>query len=316
MIEIRNLTRMYGDVVAVRDMTTSIGRGEIVGLLGHNGAGKTTAMKMLTGYLEPTSGSVSIGGADPSLDPIAAQRRVGYLPENAPVWPEMNVQEYLVSIARLRGLDADAIPRAVLTAAEDTDLVERLLQPISTLSKGLRQRVGIAQAIVHRPDVLILDEPTNGLDPTQIQTVRALIRRLGEKSTVLLSTHILQEVEAVCSRVLVMIGGRLVADRPIGELTASDKLRISLPSSATEARSVLSAVAEVSEVRELGTDPHRDDYVVYNLDCGGQFPVEAVLDVVRKNNWPVGSIGPEHRTLETAFRELEREHVLNAGGGR
>ncbi len=220
MISIRNLTRRYGSVVAVDDFSVEIDRGEIVGLLGHNGAGKTTVMKVLTGFLDATSGSASVGGIDVQADRAGVQRQIGYLPENAPLYPEMLVQEYLVMMAELRGLKPAEIPATVASVADSVGIGAHLLEPIGTLSKGYRQRVGLAQAIVHRPEVLVLDEPTNGLDPVQIQTIRELIVELSERATIILSTHILQEIEAVCDRALIMIEGSLVADAPLGELQA------------------------------------------------------------------------------------------------
>ena len=210
MIDAEELTRRYGETLAVDSVSFSIGGGEIVGLLGHNGAGKTTIMKMLTGYLEPSAGRVSVDGYDVGEAPEAVQQRLGYLPENCPVYPEMTVVEYLDYVAGLRHVaDRASALKEVLAA---TDLEARAFDLIGTLSRGFQQRVGVAQAIVHKPQLLILDEPTNGLDPSQTQQMRDLIRALAQNATVILSTHIMQEVDAVCDRVLILRAGKLALD--------------------------------------------------------------------------------------------------------
>lgn len=314
MIEIQNLTRKYGDFVAVDNVTTTIRPGEIVGLLGHNGAGKTTMMKMLTGYLDPSSGSVAVNALDAVRDRQKLQQLIGYLPENAPTWGEMLVQEYLSTMAELRGVSPVQVRNAVLEAARATDLLGRLTQPISTLSKGLRQRVGIAQAIVHKPSVLILDEPTNGLDPAQIQGIRKLIQELGKHTTILLSTHILQEVEAVCSRVLVLIGGQLVADAPISELTGSSSVRLSLQGDGTP-ESLTKHVKGVERVERVGVDQRMAGYTQWRVSCAdGNWPVREILQFAQKSGWQVGSIAPETHTLEQVFQQLEREHIVRREG--
>ncbi|MEM6926402.1 MAG: ATP-binding cassette domain-containing protein, partial [Myxococcota bacterium] len=243
MIRIEHVTRKYGDLTAVSDVSLSIERGEIVGLLGHNGAGKTTLMKMITGFLEPTSGTVNVGGSDVVVDRIAVQRQLGYLPENAPLYPEMDVGEYLAMMANLREVPADRLDRAVDVAIERTGLTRHVLRPIGQLSKGYRQRVGLAQAIVHEPNLLVLDEPTNGLDPVQIQSIRELITELGKDATVILSTHIMQEVEAVCDRVLVMIDGKLSADQALSDMLSSHTLQLSVEN-ASNVASVLTKLAD------------------------------------------------------------------------
>ena len=315
MIQIAEVSRRYGAVTAVDGVSIEIKRGEIVGLLGHNGAGKTTLMKMLTGYLEPSGGRIAVGGADVVQHRKEAQRRVGYLPETAPLYPEMLVQEYLALMAELRGVPADRIESAVARAAAATGLAGRMVQPIGTLSKGFRQRVGIAQAIVHAPDVLVLDEPTNGLDPVQIQSIRDLVKKLGETTTILLSTHILQEVEAVCDRVLVMIDGQLAADAPLTELLASHTLRLSLAEGATEVEAGLRGVDGVTEVREIGADDALPGHRAWAIDCASDaWPTQQIVATAQANGWTLGAIAPEQRTLEGVFRSLQAEHVRSAGG--
>jgi ABC-2 type transport system ATP-binding protein len=308
MIRIDHVTRRYGQVVAVDDVSATIERGEVVGLLGHNGAGKTTLMKMLTGVLEPTSGSLSVAGRDLVGDRNGAQRHIGYLPESAPLYPEMEVYEYLLLMAELRGVERSKLEGAAVEAARSTGLLERLGQPIRELSKGYRQRVGIAQAIVHDPDVLILDEPTNGLDPQQIESIRGLVKRLAERTTIILSTHILQEVEAVCDRALILIGGQKVADATLTELLDTDRAILSVQASLSDVRQGLSAVGGLRAVDEVGADPAAPGFTRYAC-AGGAQQVPELLEAARTRGWRVAAIGREHRTLETVFKELQRDHA-------
>ena len=243
MINAEELTRRYGETLAVDAVSFSIGGGEIVGLLGHNGAGKTTIMKMLTGYLEPSAGRVQVDGQDVVEAPAAVQRQLGYLPENCPVYPEMTVVGYLDYVAGLRGVeDRPAALREVLTA---TDLAGRAFDPIGTLSRGYQQRVGVAQAIVHKPRLLILDEPTNGLDPSQTQQMRDLICRLAENATVILSTHIMQEVDAVCDRVMILRTGKLALDERMDALQRGERVVLETDASEADVEAALAGFATV-----------------------------------------------------------------------
>ena len=230
MIDAEGLTRRYGETLAVNDVSFTIGKGEIVGLLGHNGAGKTTIMKMLTGYLEPSAGQRARSMAWTwSRDAQAIQRRLGYLPENCPVYPEMTVVGYLDYVAGLRGVDNRPLALREVLAA--TELTDRALDAIGTLSRGYQQRVGVAQAIVHKPALLILDEPTNGLDPSQTQHMRELIVRLARQATVILSTHIMQEVDAVCDRVMILRAGELALDERLSALKESARVTLATDAS-------------------------------------------------------------------------------------
>jgi ABC-2 type transport system ATP-binding protein len=225
MIEAKELSKRYGDLVAVDDVSFSVGKGEVVGFLGPNGAGKTTCMRMLTGFLPPSEGTAAIAGHDIFEDPIAARRSVGYLPESPPLYPEMTVTSYLDYVARLKDVPRARRRDAVDRALERCTLEGVRRRVIGTLSKGFRQRVGLAQAIVHDPPVLILDEPTIGLDPLQIREIRGLIAGLAapakgeQQQTVILSTHILAEVEAICRRVILISEGRKAVDAPLADLT-------------------------------------------------------------------------------------------------
>jgi len=220
MIEIQNLTKRFGPVAAVTDLSLTVRPGEVLGFLGPNGAGKSTTMKMATGYLAPDQGTARICGHDIVSDTIAAQQRLGYLPEGAPAYGEMTPREFLHFIAGVRGLAGADARTATERAIAGAELKAVLDQPIETLSKGFRRRVGLAQAILHDPDVLILDEPTDGLDPNQKHAVRSLIRGMAKDKTIIISTHLLEEVEAICTRAVIIDQGRIVADATPADLAA------------------------------------------------------------------------------------------------
>ncbi|HYC77683.1 MAG TPA: ATP-binding cassette domain-containing protein [Planctomycetota bacterium] len=218
MIEVRDLWKSYGSFHALLGVTFHVARGEILGFLGPNGAGKTTAMKIMTGFIYPSSGTVTVGGVDVVEDSLAVRRQIGYLPEHTPLYPDLTVAEYLRFCASLRGMEADYARRRLDVVADLCSLRPKWRAPIKTLSKGYRQRVGIAQALLHEPEVLILDEPTVGLDPNQVAPIRDIIRDVGRERTVILCSHILPEVEAVCGRVVIINEGRIVGDGTPREL--------------------------------------------------------------------------------------------------
>ena len=220
MIRVENLVKAFGAKLAVNDVSFTVERGEVLGFLGPNGAGKSTTMRMITGFIPPTSGRITIGGHDMLEDPLPAKRLIGYLPVNAPGYADMTVQGFLNFAAELRGLHGDARKRAVGRAIELCFLQNVAHQTIDTLSKGYKHRTGLAQSLVHDPDVLIMDEPTDGLDPNQKHEVRGLIKHMGEKKAIIFSTHILEEVEAACSRVIIIDRGRIVANGTPQELKA------------------------------------------------------------------------------------------------
>jgi len=220
MIRVENLVKAFGPKLAVNGVSFTVGRGEVLGFLGPNGAGKSTTMRMITGFIPPTSGRITIGGHDMLEDPLPAKRLIGYLPENAPGYADMTVHGFLHFAAELRGLRGDARKRAVGRAIERCFLQNVVHQTIDTLSKGYKHRTGLAQALVHDPDVLIMDEPTDGLDPNQKHEVRGLIKHMGENKAIIFSTHILEEVEAACTRVIIIDRGRIVANGTPQELKA------------------------------------------------------------------------------------------------
>lgn len=297
MIEAQHLTRRYGDFLAVADVSFSIAPGEIVGLLGHNGAGKTTIMKMLTGYLEPSSGVVRVDGVDLSEDPKAVQSRLGYLPENLPLYPEMSVADYLDYAAQLRGIEARP---AVRRAIEATELESKALDTIATLSRGFRQRLGVAQAILHEPKFLILDEPTNGLDPGQTEHMRSLIERLAESATVILSTHIMQEVDAICDRAIILRSGALVLDERLKDLKESSTYRVRSDAD-VDLAGVLGNLGQVAEARR--TDPGTWSATVSgDVDKAGRVIAEAVVGA----GLPLYELALVRRDLESVFREVNQ----------
>ena len=291
MIEADRLTRRYGDFLAVDEVSFAIEPGEIVGLLGPNGAGKTTIMKMLTGFLEPSGGRVVVDGTELEGDPRAVQQRLGYLPESLPLYPELLVVDYLAYAADLRELDN---PRqAVVEAIEATELGDKALEPIGTLSRGFKQRVGVAQAILHKPRFLILDEPTNGLDPGQTQHMRQLVRELARSATVILSTHIMQEVNAICDRALILRNGALVLDERLKDLQRSDVLRLRTDPEAAVDELLGSGASSLGEGRwRLTMDG--------DLDAAARTVAEALVGA----NAPIYELAPEQRDLETLFREV------------
>lgn len=300
MITIAHLTRRYGDFLAVDDVSFDIARGEVVGLLGPNGAGKTTIMKMLTGFLEPTSGSIRVEQLEIGPDTAAIQRRIGYLPENCPVWPEMTVIEFLEYQAVLHDLPLERRAPAIASALRRTELRDKATQPIQTLSRGYRQRVGVAQAILHDPDIVILDEPTNGLDPTQILHMRELIRDLSRTATVIVSTHILQEVQAVCQRVLILRAGRKALDARLDELQRDARLIITLDAPESAAMPVLRAVPGVTGVEALGGADGRHRYGVSAPEAAAP----ALSAAAFRAGFALHALSREQRTLETVFAEI------------
>ena len=228
VIVARRVTKLYGGVPAVRDVTLEVAQGEILGLLGPNGSGKTTLLRMVTGYLSPSAGSLTVAGHDTVREPMAARRHIGYVPESVPLYSHMRVREFLTFMARLRGVPREAAAQALVRVSERVDVADVLATPIRALSRGYRQRVAIAQALVHDPDVVILDEPTNGLDPRQIIETRRLLLDLAGEHTVLISSHILGEVEKIARRVAILLRGQLLAVRSVADTPDLEALFLSL----------------------------------------------------------------------------------------
>ena len=303
MIEIEKLGKSYGSLEALRGVSTTIERGEIVGLLGPNGAGKTTTMKILVGYLLPNSGTARIDGYDVVEQPLEVQKRIGYLPENAPLYVDMQVHDFLQFMGQMRELDRETLRRRIAHVADDCGIEQVLKRHIGHLSKGFRQRVGLAGAMLHDPDLLILDEPTSGLDPNQIVEIRDLIRRMGETKTVILSTHILPEVEASCDRAVILIDGTIRADGKLADLTRTRTQSVELKSQDPDGtRSALSAL---HGVRGVTCDSLGDGYQRYRLILdGSDGPGEAIFDLARRHEWRLRELSRDDKTLEDVFREL------------
>ncbi len=301
MIKAEQLTRRYGNFLAVDRVDFTINQGEIVGLLGHNGAGKTTIMKMLTGYLEPSAGRVFVDGVDVAEQPKVVQRSLGYLSESLPLYPEMTVVDYLEYAAELRGVAANDQATAVREAIEATELEVKAFDAIHTLSRGYRQRVGVAQAILHKPRFLVLDEPTNGLDPSQTQHMRDLIRRLSAHATIVLSTHIMQEVNAICDRAMILRNGALVLDESLANLKRSERLLVGTDADPDRVAAALRGVAEVGTGLVVRAGARR---VALPLTGDVEATAARVVDALVAAGIRVFSVAPEQRDLETVFRQV------------
>jgi len=305
MIAVKSLCRNYGDFTAVVQVTFTIEKGEIVGLLGHNGAGKTTIMKMLTGYLEADSGSISILGHDPQDYAGQAKACIGYLPENLPLYPEMMVADYLEYIAGLRGIDPGKQWAAVYKAMQQTDLHSKATAAISTLSRGYKQRVGVAQAILHQPKVLILDEPMNGLDPTQAMHMRELIKLCALDATVILSTHIMQEVEAVCDRVMILRNGQLVVDESLQGLGHENQLQVQTNASLDELNSMLSRIMAIETIENLSSPSDHPAYIItLKQEADNSQHAAEISAAVIKSGHQLMMLAPVRRDLEALFRQV------------
>ena len=308
MIEVRSLTRHYGKTPAVDDVSFHIGDNEIVGLLGHNGAGKTTIMRMLSGYLEPSAGTILIGGVDLATQAHTVQQQLGYLPENLPVYPDMMVVDYLDYVATLKQIDRNERTLVIREALAATDLISRALDPISALSRGLRQRVGVAQAILGRPRLLILDEPTNGLDPHQTEQMRRLIKTLAKRATVILSTHIMQEVDAICDRVLMLRNGKLALDQRLQDLRYSRVLHLRTDATVEPLASYLRQMPQVASLARPTAD---NDFMHFTLHLHENADVDTaannIAQCVIKAGARLYQLRAATRDLDSVFREVNTD---------
>ena len=311
MIEVQHLTKRYGRVTAVHDVSFRVERGEILGFLGPNGAGKTTTMRILTGYMPATEGKALVAGFDVFEQPIEAKRRTGYLPETPPLYPDMSVSEYLDFVAKIKGVasaDRRARVQYVMGRTRITDMANRLC---GKLSKGYKQRVGLASALIHNPDVLILDEPTAGLDPKQIIETRELIKELAGDHTIILSTHILPEVAQTCQRVVIINKGSVVAidtpDNLTARLRGSETMYLQLDASGADAAALLSRVSGVTRVVEAD---RRDGMVGYEVDSeSGRDVRRDLARAVVSSGWGLLEMRPMRMSLEDVFLSLTTEEV-------
>ncbi len=307
LLDIRGLTKRFGPITAVDNVSFSVDRGEVLGFLGPNGAGKSTTMKIVTGFLAPSEGSVEVCGHDVAREALAIKRRIGYLPEGAPLYGDMTPMSLLNFVCEVRRMSAEDTKRGIEYAISKLHIDNVLYQPIETLSKGYKRRVGLAQAIVHDPDVLILDEPTDGLDPNQKHEVRELLKEMAGKKAVIISTHILEEVEAVCSRAIIIAKGKLVADQDPLSLQARSRLHnaVGIRLSAGQVESctrVLNALPAVSGVQR--TTQVGDTVEILAVAQGGGEILVEVRTAISANNIEVSEIFVERGRLEDVFRDL------------
>jgi ABC-2 type transport system ATP-binding protein len=304
MLTVKQLTRSYGDITAVSNVSFKINKGEIVGLLGHNGAGKTTIMKMLSGFIESNHGSIEINGVDIKDNPKKAQKDIGYLSENLPVYPEMFVADYLDYVCEIKGIKKNDKAAEIRRVTMATDIESKILSSISTLSRGYKQRVGIAQAILGKPKLLILDEPTNGLDPKQTSLVRELIRNLSQDATVILSTHIMQEVDALCSRALIVRDGQLVVDAELDELKKSNTLILSTSLNEDSLSSSLKQLNDISFIKIISSGENNTSYHIElkdNVQIDNN--IGEISRLIITSGGALYSICKKIIDLETLFRE-------------
>ena len=309
MIEVENLTKKYGSFSVVDDLSFNVNKGEILGFLGPNGAGKSTTMKMLSCFITPTSGTARIGGFDIIKDSLAVRELVGYLPENAPSYKDMTVLEFLTFIAEIRGYQKTENKEKVEKVVETTFLDHVLYQTIDTLSKGYRQRVGFAQALIHDPPVLILDEPTDGLDPNQKHEVRTLIKKMAAEKAIILSTHILEEMEAVCTRALIINHGKIVADgTPEALLSRSERYNaVNLAFDQKPDDSLLSElnqIANVKKVEDVTNSASPENIRFRIISENGQLILPEISQFIRDKNIKVNEIFSEKGQMDKVFRNL------------
>jgi ABC-2 type transport system ATP-binding protein len=306
LVRLHDVAKSFGGVHAVDGVSFSIDRGEVVGFLGPNGAGKTTTMRLITQALEPDSGTIEIDGQVIDRDSGEVRRRIGYLPETNPLYQDMLVGEFLTFMARLRAIEDSRIPDRIEPAVEQTGIGDVYYRPIAHLSKGYRQRVGLAQAILAEPDILILDEPTEGLDPNQRVEIRRLIKRLREDHTVLLSTHVMQEVQAVCDRLLIIHQGKIIADGGVSSLLAGGdggtRVTVEIDAQPGALREALEELPSVARVQELALDAVRPRFLVFAAENSDPRP--DIFALARDREWTLWEMRREQEDLEKFFRDL------------
>lgn len=300
MIEAKSLCKSYGIFKAVDDLSFTVEDGQVLGFLGPNGAGKSTTMKMLTGFLAPTSGTAFVNGVDVVENSVAARKNIGYLPEGAPSYGEMTVQQFLTFIARARLIEASEVSASVEAVISKLNLSRVKHQAIDTLSKGFKRRVGLAQAIIHDPQILILDEPTDGLDPNQKREVRNLIRAMAKDKIIIISTHILEEVAAVCNRVMIIANGKLLADDTPQGLIARSRYHNAVSLVVDKPERVASSLAELPEVRKV--EIREGELTLFPTNETGLF--EAVTEAISENQWRVSALRLEAGRLDEVFHSI------------
>ncbi len=306
LIEVDGLTKHFGPIEAVRGISFTVDRGEVLGFLGPNGAGKSTTMKMIAGFLAPSAGRAVLCGADVGAEPLKAKRMLGYLPEGAPAYPDMTPASFLDFVGRVRGFSGAELKQRVAVAVERLDLGSVLQQPIETLSKGFKRRVGLAQALLHDPEVLILDEPTDGLDPNQKHQVRTLIRAMAADKAIIISTHILEEVDAVCTRAMVIARGTVLADGTPAELEARSRYHnaIYLRTVGPVPRSALDHIAGHPDVAGVEPSGRPGDDGIFVLTQGGRMIDGLVRSIVAREGAQIAELRVERGRLDGVFRDI------------
>ena len=304
-IEVNGVSKFFGELAAVNNLSFSVHRGEVIGFLGPNGSGKTTTMRMLTSFYTPDVGAINIDGLDTKDHDIATRERIGYLPENNPVYADLLVNEYLDFVADLRGLTKKGRRENIAQTVEETGLQDVYSRPIGQLSKGYKQRVGLAQAIVHRPSILILDEPTEGLDPNQRLTIRDLIRSLGQERTVMLSTHVMQEVENTCERILLISRGRLVADSPVKELLqkAQGIRTVHIEVEGNDVEKSLSSLEGIADIERSDPVDGRKRYTITADDHQTDLRPD-IFRLAKQRDWVLWELREDRARMEDVFYSL------------
>ncbi|PIX10906.1 ABC transporter [Candidatus Falkowbacteria bacterium CG_4_9_14_3_um_filter_36_9] len=309
MIEIKNLTKKFGSETVLNNISFEVKRGEILGFLGPNGAGKTTTMKIITSFWSATSGQVKIDGLDGEKDSLSIKKKIGYLPETVPLYDDMRVYEYMKFIAEIRGIPKSEIKKRIKKVSEECGIRKVIRKPIEELSKGYRQRIGLAQAIMHEPDILILDEPTTGLDPNQIAEIRDLIKKIGKEKTIIFSTHILSEVSAVCDRVIIINEGKIVGEGSpqelINKIKSSGMIYVKIKGNKEEVLDKLKAMENVEKIDIK--DKESADIYGYNIKSKPGVDLREYLSTtVMDSGWSILEFNKKEVSLEDVFRELTK----------
>jgi ABC-2 type transport system ATP-binding protein len=307
MIECKNLTKQFNQFVAVDDLSFIARTGEVLGFLGPNGAGKSTTMKMITGFLQPTTGEITVSGIDLFSDPLAVKKKIGYLPEGAPSYDEMRVYDFLKFIAQMRGIPKTIINTKVDEVVDRMNLSKVYYQRIETLSKGFKRRVGLAQAIIHDPEVLVLDEPTDGLDPNQKHDVRELITSMAQEKTIIISTHILEEVHAVCDRAIIIAEGKIVADNTPAELENMSRYHNAVTFDANIDFALLDEIKSMKCVRDIEYDGKKKKTTVFPAQ--GIYIFDEISDFLKLHKISVMRLSMEAGRLDEVFRNITIESV-------
>ena len=307
MVEIKNLFKHFGPFTAVNNISFNVERGEVLGFLGPNGAGKSTTMKMITGFLTPDGGTVTVAGQDLAQNPVSVKKLIGYLPEGAPAYPDMTPAAFLEFIAEVRRIPRAARAQRIADTVAKVNLENVLYQPIETLSKGFKRRVGLAQAILHDPQVLVLDEPTDGLDPNQKHEVRALIKNMAKEKVIILSTHILEEVDAVCTRAVIIAGGKLIADGTPAQLESQSPHHNSIMltlrnANANNVTQILTKLPGIKSVTQI--DAQSEDLSFQVLSTDHQSIVSTISEAAHKEQWKVTELHVRRGRLDEVFREI------------